>query len=122
MAPRKKTKYIEASRESNMRDYTYTAYLHPTTGKLHHIQAGCRNWKTWDEAKAHYQPTAPHARWGKAWVATLDKGATHPRYAAERLEALAILYKLKWCDMIGVQEKLRLKRERVRRAKARRRK
>jgi hypothetical protein len=48
--------------QSNLRPYRYIAFCNRATGKLHHIIAGCRTWKTFEEARNHYHGKASDGR------------------------------------------------------------
>lgn len=47
-----------------VRRYTYMAYVSKATGKLIHIVAGCRDWKSFHEAFEHYRG---HSRYTDKW-------------------------------------------------------
>lgn len=58
----KKVSPLRIHRRS-MRGYTYSAYLRRGTGSLIKIKAGCRMWRTFEEAFAHYDPHAKRLSW-----------------------------------------------------------
>lgn len=44
--------------QSNLRHYVYSAFVSEATGRLLRVTAGCRKWKTFEEAKRHYRGEA----------------------------------------------------------------
>jgi hypothetical protein len=88
--------------ESNIRGFTYTAFIKKKTGRLMRITTGCRNWKSFEEARNHYRGHTPNRpEWSDAYIlrhlsSILDLGASIrglTRYS-EREEARAILRRL----------------------------
>lgn len=96
------------SRECNIRSYTYRAHL-TESGRLSRITAGCRTFKTFDIAFAHYRGEGP---WGAGWsdARVGDDKAAHAR----RLEARELLRQLER----DVEREKRRIRARNRRRKA----
>lgn len=71
-----------------IRTYVYTATISNKTGKLLGIRAGCRRWKTFDEARNHYSGNGRIPSWSDRNV------AEYPSKYAQRAEARAILDRL----------------------------
>jgi ABC-type transport system substrate-binding protein len=105
-----KTAY-KVSREGNIRQWTYTAHL-SVTGKLLRITAGCRTWKTFEDAFAHYHGEGPYKvyRWSDQWVAF---NINQQDYHIWREESRAILGRLS-CDVLKKTNKIRAKRRKAR--------
>lgn len=84
---------------SNLRpQYIYRATL-TKRGKLKHIVAGCRTWRTWESAFRHYHSQRGLPRWTDEQIEALpekDMFGRHRRRRewAERTEARAILRRL----------------------------
>lgn len=98
----------KVSRPSNFRHYIYTAHIKVLARRIYveKITAGCRTWKSFAEAQAHYDGKGDDAR---KWLAGTSShrwwwGGDNPSvFEQQRDEAKAILYRLKHdaCTMIS---------------------
>lgn len=114
-----KTKAIIVQRESNIRYYTYKAYLDPKTGRIRRIVAGCRNWKNFAEVRRHYYPAQNNTsvRWSDAWVEKWKETLPEERDTRlyNRREARGLIAKLER----DVKARQRLIRAKAKRGKKR---
>lgn len=86
-----KANTIKIKREANIRRFTYIAHLSQKTGKLLRIEAGCRVWKTFEDAFAHYRGAGPY----NSYLWHDDELKLDPGRFANRLEARCLLDKLR---------------------------
>lgn len=110
-----KIKTITVERKANIRHYTYTAHLSAKTGKLLKIVAGCRKWKTFEEAEAHYRGSTPA---GEKWSDGYTPMSDVVRWAC-RQEARMLLNRLRG-DVARAQRRLRARLRNAKKRKVRR--
>lgn len=101
------------ARKSNLRSFTYSAYVSKKTGALLRIKAGCRTWYSFDDAIAHYSGDGRYApsKWTDAELARkqVNFPSDYRREWAERFEARSILRNLRR-DTAKVQRRIRARR------------
>jgi hypothetical protein len=81
---------VKVKRQCNIRYYEYVAHLSAKTGRLLRITAGCRVWKTFDDALRHYDGLRGHPKWLDSRIQ-----ATSPLEKAWREEAIHLLRRLR---------------------------
>ena len=111
----KKNSHVRfVSRECNIRNYRYSAHVDKRTGRVLKITAGCRTWRTFAAAFAHYEHgkgAFGASRWEWSVLNAMQaKGewASYRMRYADRQEAIRLLHKLR-ADVIKVQLRIRRK-------------
>lgn len=102
----RKTVIIEA--RANLRPYTYTAHLSAATGKLLRITAGCRTWKTFEQAENHYRGIGKEYPNGTfQWKdSTIDNRLHSAAGSTEDLKRAAVIYSCR-CEARGILSNLK---------------
>jgi hypothetical protein len=110
---------ITLDRHSNLRSWTYTVHLSEVDGRVLRVTAGCRSWKTFAEAQAHYEGGGPYTpnKWTDMHINSLSDYMKF-ELRAFRWEARKILRRL---ECAAEDRSYRIleqrKRERIRKRK-----
>lgn len=87
---------IVLSVDCHIRRYTYRAFLNRKTGRLLRIEAGCRTWHSFTEAKNHYNGLGLNPEFASSNIADVLKIRLWDGVMiyAQRWEAREVLRKL----------------------------
>lgn len=93
------------------RGYTYRAIITRKTGALLAVRSGCRHWRNFEKAFAHYNPHGKRfldwPRWSDGWILSSPNDDTIARTLQNRFDSRQTLLRL--------QKRVEAKRRQIRR-------